>query len=93
VETTCTMLTCSAKWSWLNAWAMKIARHRGMKKAIVALARRLAGSCVTSGSTAPNSDGPGRSPQHENRTGSNQIEENWDPPNGGMMSLAGQWMR
>ena len=25
-----------------TAWAMKIARHRGMKKAIVALARRLA---------------------------------------------------
>jgi transposase len=37
-----TMLVCSAKWSWLKAWAMKIARHRGMKKAIVALARRLA---------------------------------------------------
>ena len=30
------------KWSWLKAWAMKIARNRGMKKAIVALARRLA---------------------------------------------------
>jgi len=37
-----TMLTRSAKWSWLKAWAMKIARHRGMKKAIVALARRMA---------------------------------------------------
>jgi transposase len=36
------MLLRSAKWSWLTAWAMKIARHRGMKKAIVALARRLA---------------------------------------------------
>jgi transposase len=32
----------STKWSWLKAWAMKIARHRGMKKAVVALARRLA---------------------------------------------------
>jgi transposase len=32
----------SNKWSWLKAWAMQIARHRGMKKAIVALARRLA---------------------------------------------------
>jgi len=30
------MLVRSAKWSWLKAWAMKIARHRGMKKAIVA---------------------------------------------------------
>ena len=27
------------KWSWLKAWAMQIARRRGMKKAIVALAR------------------------------------------------------
>ena len=27
---------------WLKAWAMKIARQRGLKKAIVALARRLA---------------------------------------------------
>ena len=33
----------STRWSWLKAWAtMKIARRRGMKKAIVALARRLA---------------------------------------------------
>ena len=37
-----TMLLRLAKWSWLKAWAMKIARHRGIKKAIVALARRLA---------------------------------------------------
>ena len=36
------MLTRTNKWSRLKAWAMKIARHRGMKKAIVALARRLA---------------------------------------------------
>ena len=37
-----TMLVRSAKWSWLKAWAIQIARRRGMKKAIVALARRLA---------------------------------------------------
>src|SRR3974390_1091018 len=36
------MLTRTTKWSWLKAWAMKIARHRGIKKATVALARRLA---------------------------------------------------
>ncbi len=36
------MLVRLAKWCWLKAWAMKIARRRGMKKAIVALARRLA---------------------------------------------------
>ena len=36
------LLVRTAKWSWLKAWAMQIARRRGMKKAIVALARRLA---------------------------------------------------
>jgi transposase len=36
------MLLRSAKWSWLKAFAMQIARRRGMKRAIVALARRLA---------------------------------------------------
>ena len=36
------MLVRSARWSWLKAWAMKIAKRRGEKKAIVALARRLA---------------------------------------------------
>jgi transposase len=30
------------KWSSLKAWAMNVARRRGLKKAIVALARRLA---------------------------------------------------
>ena len=32
----------SKKWSWLKAWAMQVARRCGIKKAIVALARRLA---------------------------------------------------
>jgi transposase len=36
------MLVRSTKWSWLKAWAMQIVRRRGLKKAIVALARRLA---------------------------------------------------
>ena len=36
------LLVRSKRWSWLKAWAMQIARRRGMKKAIVALARRLA---------------------------------------------------
>src|ERR1700758_794704 len=36
------LLVRATKWSWLKAWAMQIARRRGMKKAIVALARRLA---------------------------------------------------
>lgn len=37
-----TLLTRVAKWSWLKAWAMNVAKRRGMRKAIVALARRLA---------------------------------------------------
>ncbi len=37
-----TVLTRSVKWSWLKGWAMTIARNRGLKRAIVALARRLA---------------------------------------------------
>jgi|SRR5262245_8883040 len=36
------VLVRSVRWSWLKAWAMKLARRRGLKKAIVALARRLA---------------------------------------------------
>ncbi len=36
------LLMRSTQWSWLKAWAMQIARRRGVKKAIVALARRLA---------------------------------------------------
>src|SRR6266571_1259383 len=67
----------SKKWSWLKAWAMQIARRRGMKKAIVALARRLA-SCTASGLTAPSSAGPGNQPrqQHEDCAGSNLIQGN-----------------
>jgi transposase len=36
------LLVRSKRWSWLKAWAMQIARRCGRKKAIVALARRLA---------------------------------------------------
>jgi transposase len=36
------LLMRATKWSWLKAWAMQIARRCGLKKAIVALARRLA---------------------------------------------------
>src|SRR5436309_6779041 len=36
------VLMTRGMWSWLKAWGMKIARHRGMKRAIVAVARRLA---------------------------------------------------
>lgn len=42
VEAAQVLLTRVAKWSWLKAWAMNIAKRSGMRKAIVALARRLA---------------------------------------------------
>ena len=93
METTCTMLTCSAKWSWLKAWAMKIARHRGMKKAIVALARRLAVIMHRMWVDGTEFCGLGKSQWLESRAGSNAIGGDRAPPNGGMMSLAGRWMR
>ena len=36
------LLTHSGKWSWLKAWGMRVAQRRGMRRAIVAVARRLA---------------------------------------------------
>ena len=35
------LLVRSTKWSWLKAWAMQIARRRGMRRAIVALNHQL----------------------------------------------------
>jgi transposase len=36
------LLTRGAKWSWLKAWGLRVAQRRGMRRAIVAVARRLA---------------------------------------------------
>src|SRR6266849_3321185 len=36
------LLTQSRKWSWLKAWGMRVAQRRGIRRAIVAVARRLA---------------------------------------------------
>ena len=36
------LLTHSGKWSWLKAWGMRVAQRRGLRRAIVAVARRLA---------------------------------------------------
>ena len=85
----------SKKWSWLKAWAMQIARRRGMKKAIVALARRLAVIMHRIWVDGTSSVGPGDKPrqQHENSTGSNPREGNSSSTERWMMSLAGRWMR
>jgi len=36
------LLTHSRKWSWLKAWGLRVAQRRGMRRAAVAVARRLA---------------------------------------------------
>jgi transposase len=36
------LLTRGPKWSWLKAWGIRVAQRRGMRRAIVAVARRLA---------------------------------------------------
>src|SRR5262244_3143302 len=36
------LLTHGSKWSWLKAWGVRVAQRRGMRRAIVAVARRLA---------------------------------------------------
>jgi transposase len=36
------LLTHAGKWSWLKARGMRVADRRGMRRAIVAVARRLA---------------------------------------------------
>src|SRR5260221_2448761 len=36
------LLTHGSKWSWLKAWGIRVAQRRGMRRAIVAVARRLA---------------------------------------------------
>ncbi len=41
------LLIRSRKWSTLRAWGMKIAKRRGMARARIAVARKLAGTCWT----------------------------------------------
>ena len=83
----------SKKWSWLKAWAMQIAKRRGMKKAIVALARRLAvimHRIWVDGTEFRWTREQAKQP-HDNRAGSNRIggksssTERWnDVPRGTM---------
>src|SRR5687768_15991734 len=41
-EATQSMLTHSKKWSWLKAWGMRVPQRRGIPRATVAVATRLA---------------------------------------------------
>jgi transposase len=36
------LLIQSRKWSWLKAWGLRVAQRRGIRRATVAVARRLA---------------------------------------------------
>ena len=49
------MLTRAARFSTLKRWALEVAKRRGMRRAKVALARKLAPSCTACGSTAASS--------------------------------------
>src|SRR6478735_3780179 len=67
----------SKKWSWLKAWAMQIARRRGMKKASWHWHAPAGGDHAPHlGWTAPSSGGPGKPQRHETRTGSKAIGGN-----------------
>jgi transposase len=56
------LLMRSTQWSWLKAWAMQIARRRGVKKQSSHWRAGWPWSCTASGSTAPRSAGPGKKP-------------------------------
>src|SRR5580704_7074280 len=51
------LLIQSGKWSWLKAWGMRVAQRRGLRRAIVAVARHLAVVLHGCGSTVASSAG------------------------------------
>ena len=87
------MLTRVQKWSWLKAWAMNIAKRRGQKKAIVALARRLAVIMhrMWSDGTVPLDKGNGADNlSDERQTVGATIQRN-DVPRGTMDETSSLW--
>jgi len=44
-EAASALMTRTRKWSRLRAWGISVAKRRGMKRAIVAVARKLAVTC------------------------------------------------
>ena len=51
------LLTRVQKWSALKAWGIRLAKRNGLRKAKVAVARKLAVICTACGSTGPSSTG------------------------------------
>ena len=79
-----------------SAWAMQIAGAAGIKKAIVALARRLAvimHRIWVDGTEFRWTRRTGHSSSMKTVLRLIQSEEARIPPSGGMVSLAGRWMR
>ena len=56
------LLTHGSKWSWLKAWGMRVAQRRGIRRAIVAVARRLAVVLHRCGSMVASSAGARTAP-------------------------------
>lgn len=52
------MLNRVKRWSWLKAWATNIAKRGSLRKAVVALARRMVSSCIGCGGMGRSSAGP-----------------------------------
>ena len=59
-EAALVVMTHSRKWSWLKAWGMKIARHRGMKRAISRWRDGWRSLCIACGWMALSFAGPGK---------------------------------
>jgi transposase len=57
------MLSRVTRFSALKAWALRVAKLRGLKRAKVALARKLRWCCIACGLTAASSAGPRRRPR------------------------------
>jgi transposase len=70
------LLMRSTKWSWLKAWAMQVARRRGIKRRSWRWRAGWPSSCIVSGLTAPSSAGPSKRLQPHNNARSNPIGEN-----------------
>ena len=79
------LLVCTRKWSGLKAWGMAIARRRGVKRAIVAVARKLAVILHRMWLTARNSAGAKRFRLQRNRASTRRGTRSACP--GGAVSL------
>ena len=92
------LLTRSGKWSWLKAWGVRVAQRRGMRRAIVAVARRLpwfftgGGWMVASSAGARTAPRFLQLPKFQRRTQENAVKEIMRSASAEKMSSRGRWM-